>query len=87
MINVSFSPSLLHLIARPSALICHIADQYLVTPPLTQDDEEIEFVKYLGVYLPISEREYEAEQVVFGPGGEGSGNSDDFIVEALAREI
>ncbi|PIL32016.1 hypothetical protein GSI_06720 [Ganoderma sinense ZZ0214-1] len=75
-----FSPSLTHLTAHPSALLMHLASAYLTPPPPLSPDE-----KFWGVFIPISERHYESEKLVFGPGGEGSGSPAEFVVEVLVR--
>ncbi|KAL1952000.1 hypothetical protein VTO73DRAFT_1149 [Trametes versicolor] len=74
-----FSPSLTHLIAHPPALLTHLASAYLTPPPPLSPPE-----KFWGVFIPISERPYESERLVFGPGGEGSG-SQECAVEVLVR--
>ncbi|KAI0374221.1 hypothetical protein BV20DRAFT_1011008, partial [Pilatotrama ljubarskyi] len=74
-----FSPSLTHIIAHPTALLTHLASSYLIPPPpLSALD------KFWGVFIPISERHYEAEKLVFGTGGEGSGLQE-FVVEIILR--
>ncbi|KAI0825184.1 hypothetical protein BC628DRAFT_299613 [Trametes gibbosa] len=74
-----FSPTLTHLIAHPTALLAHIASAYLTPPPPLASPE-----KFWGVFIPISERHYESERLVFGPEGEGSGLQE-FAVEVLLR--
>ncbi|CDO75260.1 hypothetical protein BN946_scf184967.g13 [Trametes cinnabarina] len=74
-----FSPSLTHLIAHPTALLTHIASAYLTLPPPLSPPE-----KFWGVFIPISERHYESEKLVYGSAGEGSGLQD-FVVEILVR--
>ncbi|KAI0361682.1 hypothetical protein OH77DRAFT_1500963 [Trametes cingulata] len=74
-----FSPSLTHLIAHPTALLTHLASAYLTPPPPLSAIE-----KFWGVFIPISERHYESEKLVFGAGGEGSGLQE-FAVEVIVR--
>ncbi|KAM5535417.1 hypothetical protein V8D89_010939 [Ganoderma adspersum] len=80
LVQTRFSSSLTHLTAHPSALLTHLASAYLTPPPPLSPDE-----KFWGVFIPITERHYESEKLVFGPGGEGSGSSTEFVVEVLAR--
>lgn len=42
--------------------------------------------KFWSVFLPVSERIYDAEILVFGPNGEGSGISSEFVAELVVRE-
>ncbi|KAI0757049.1 hypothetical protein C8Q80DRAFT_1265032 [Daedaleopsis nitida] len=74
-----FSPSLTHLTAHPPALLTHLSTAYLTPPPPLSPPE-----KFWGVFIPIVERHYESEKLVFGPGGEGRGPQD-FVVEVLVR--
>ena len=37
------------------------------------------------MFIPIAERLYESEKLVFGPGGDGSGSPQEFVVEVLVR--
>ena len=37
------------------------------------------------MFIPIAERHYESEKLVFGPGGDGSGSPQEFVVEVLVR--
>ncbi|PSR72374.1 hypothetical protein PHLCEN_2v11717 [Hermanssonia centrifuga] len=48
-------------------------------PPLTALD------KFMGVFIPIAEREYESEKLVFGSNGEGNGGGE-IVVEVLTRD-
>lgn len=75
-----FSSSLTHLTAHPSVLLMHLASAYLTPPPPLSPDE-----KFWGVFIPIAERHYESEKLVFGPDGEGSGSPTEFVVEVLDR--
>lgn len=47
-------------------------------PPLSTPE------KFWRVFLPIVERHYEAEKLVFGPNGDGFGGQE-FVVEILIR--
>ncbi|KZT06922.1 uncharacterized protein LAESUDRAFT_759086 [Laetiporus sulphureus 93-53] len=79
LMHTRLSPILLHIIAHPTALILHLATAYLTMPPPLSPPE-----KFWSVFLPIAERHYESEKLVFGPGGEGSGGRE-FVVEVLVR--
>lgn len=48
-------------------------------PPLSSD------AKFWGIFIPISERGRDAENLVFGQGGDGSGGQDEMVVEVLVR--
>ncbi|OBZ79343.1 hypothetical protein A0H81_00750 [Grifola frondosa] len=63
-----FSPSLVHVNAHPTALLTHLASAYLTPPPPLSSPE-----KFWRVFIPVAERHYESEKLVFGQGGEGSG--------------
>ncbi|KAK7463631.1 hypothetical protein VKT23_005570 [Stygiomarasmius scandens] len=78
--STSFSPSLAHFIAHPPALLLHLAKEYLTYPP-PQSPE----AKFWGVFLPISERIHDSEQLIYGSGGEGSGSFGDVVVEMIIR--
>ncbi|KAI0335326.1 hypothetical protein GY45DRAFT_902702 [Cubamyces sp. BRFM 1775] len=73
------SPSLTHVIAHPTALLTHLASAYLTPPPPLSAPE-----KFWGIFIPISERHYESEKLVFGQGGEGGGLPE-FVAEVLVR--
>lgn len=49
-------------------------------PPLTP------LPKFWSLFLPISERVHDTEQLVFGADGQGSGHQTEFVVEAVMRE-
>lgn len=49
-------------------------------PPLTP------LPKFWNLFLPISERVHDTEQLVFGADGEGSGYQTEFVLEVVARE-
>ncbi|KAI0724479.1 hypothetical protein C8T65DRAFT_4801 [Cerioporus squamosus] len=74
-----FSPSLTHITAHPTALLTHLSSAYLTPPPPLSPPE-----KFWGVFIPIAERQYESEKLVFGQDGEGSGPQE-FAVEVLVR--
>ena len=42
--------------------------------------------KFWSVFIPVSERIHDTERLVFGTGGEGSGNPSEFVVELIVRE-
>ncbi|KAI0662772.1 hypothetical protein C8Q70DRAFT_1043127 [Cubamyces menziesii] len=74
-----FSPSLTHVITHPTVLLTHLASAYLTPPPPLSAPE-----KFWGIFIPISERHYESEKLVFGTGGEGGGLQE-FVAEVLVR--
>ncbi|KAH9946665.1 hypothetical protein B0H21DRAFT_779009 [Amylocystis lapponica] len=74
-----FSPTLTHLTAHPPVLVAHLATAYLTPPPPLSSPE-----KFWRVFLPIAERHYESERLVFGAGGEGCGGKE-LVVEVLVR--
>ncbi|KAJ7597090.1 hypothetical protein C8J56DRAFT_1041322 [Mycena floridula] len=78
--DTSFSPSLVHLIAHPPVILTHIAAELSTLPPPAGDD-----AKFWAVFLPIQEREYETDHLVFGAKGEGIGNPSEFVVEVIVR--
>ncbi|KAF8237803.1 hypothetical protein L208DRAFT_1421463 [Tricholoma matsutake] len=82
LMQPAFSPSLVCLLAHPSVLITHLAREYLTPPPPASSDS-----KFWGVFLPVSERDYECERLVFGNDGEGSGSTTEFVLEVLVRSL
>ncbi|CCM01945.1 uncharacterized protein FIBRA_04018 [Fibroporia radiculosa] len=74
-----FSPALTHIIAHPPALLSHLATAYLTPPPPLSTPE-----KFWRVFLPIADRHYESEKLVFTSDGEGPGSAE-FAVELLVR--
>ena len=78
--QTTFSSSLAHIIAHPAALLKHIATEYLTPPPPASPE-----VKFWGVFLPLSVRTHEAERLIFGNNGEGSGDSEEIVIEVLVR--
>jgi elongator complex protein 5 len=79
--QTGFSPFLSHVIAHPPALLAHLATEFLMPPPPISP-----LPKFWGVFLPLSERVHDTERLVFGSGGEGSGNPTEFVVELIVRE-
>ncbi|EMD41821.1 hypothetical protein CERSUDRAFT_147159 [Gelatoporia subvermispora B] len=77
--ETKFSPSLAHITAHPPALLSHIASAYLTPPPPSSPPE-----KFWRVFIPIAERHYESEKLVYGSNGDGSG-SKDMVLEILVR--
>ena len=62
-------------------LLNRISNEFLMPPPpLTP------LPKFWSLFLPISERVHETEQLVFGADGEGSGHQTEFVVEVVVRE-
>ena len=62
-------------------LLNHIATEFLMPPPpLTP------LPKFWSLFLPISERVHDTEQLVFSADGEGTGLQTDFVVEVVIRE-
>lgn len=80
--QTSFSPSLTHITSHPPVLLTHLSTAYMTPPPPLSTPE-----KFWGVFIPISERGYESEKLVFGPGGEGigGGGKGELVVEVLLR--
>ena len=79
--QTAFSSSLLHIIAHPPVLLTHIATEFLMPPPpLTP------LPKFWSLFLPISERVHDTEQLVFGADGEGSKHQTEFVIEVVVRE-
>jgi len=61
-------------------LLTHLATTYLTPPPPISP-----LAKFWGAFLPFSERSYESDRLVFGPGGEGCGGNQEMVVEVLVR--
>ncbi|KIJ68390.1 hypothetical protein HYDPIDRAFT_106584 [Hydnomerulius pinastri MD-312] len=83
--QTSLSPTLVHIIAHPPALITHLATSYLTPPPPAGPSE-----KFWSVFIPVSERAHESQNLVYGPDGTGTcsgGGSDarEFVVELVIR--
>lgn len=85
--QTSLSPTLIHLVAHPPAIITHIASAYLTHPPPAGSAE-----KFWSVFIPFSERTHESERLVYGTDGNGtsagawvSKGAREFVVEILIR--
>ncbi|KAJ7487659.1 hypothetical protein B0H11DRAFT_2278730 [Mycena galericulata] len=76
----AFSPSLTLVISHPSSLLIHLSTGYLTAPPPLSPE-----AKFWGIFLPVSERIEESERLIFGPGGEGTGDDDEFVIEVIVR--
>ncbi|KAJ7293632.1 hypothetical protein C8J57DRAFT_33394 [Mycena rebaudengoi] len=75
-----FSTSLTHVVSHPPSLLLHLSTEYLTLPPPASSE-----AKFWAIFLPISERLYESEKLIFGPGGEGSGDASEIVIEVLVR--
>lgn len=82
LVQTAFSPSLIHVSAHHPSLISYLAKDYLTPPPPLSHD-----AKFWGVFLPVSERSYDTDCLVFGGDGEGSGNSPELVVDILVRGL
>ncbi|KIK71057.1 hypothetical protein GYMLUDRAFT_149395 [Collybiopsis luxurians FD-317 M1] len=80
VVSTAFSPSITHLIAHPPVLLIHLATEYMTPPPPFSPEP-----KFWGVFIPISERVHDVESLIFGQGGEGSGQYNDMVLEAIVR--
>ncbi|KAF9044766.1 hypothetical protein BDZ89DRAFT_1099617 [Hymenopellis radicata] len=78
LIQTSFSSSLNHLIVHPPALLHYLATEYLSPPPPASPE-----AKFWGIFIPVSERISDVIRIVYGNGGEGSGGSEELIVEVV----
>ncbi|KAJ6610051.1 hypothetical protein B0H10DRAFT_2061822 [Mycena sp. CBHHK59/15] len=76
----AFSPSLTHVISHPPSLLLHLSTEYLTLPPPASSE-----AKFWGIFLPVSERVYESERLIFGTGGEGTGDDNEVVIEMLVR--
>lgn len=81
--STSFSSSLCHVISHPPALLNHIAAEYLTVP--SPNEEQDTDPKFWSVFIPIRDRSYESERLVFGPEGKGSGDDVAVVVELIIR--
>jgi elongator complex protein 5 len=52
----------------------------MLPPPLTP------LPKFWSIFLPISERVHDTEQLVFRADGEGTGHQTEFVVEVVLRD-
>ncbi|EPT04276.1 hypothetical protein FOMPIDRAFT_1157338 [Fomitopsis schrenkii] len=77
--STRFSSTLTHIVAHPTSLILHLATAYLTPPPSLATPE-----KFWRVFIPVAERHYESDKLVFGSDGEGSGGSE-CVMEVLTR--
>ncbi|KAJ7786377.1 hypothetical protein B0H16DRAFT_1490240, partial [Mycena metata] len=75
-----FSPSLTHVNAHPPALLIHLSTEYLTLPPPLSPE-----AKFWGIFLPVSERVHESERLIFGPDGEGTGDTEELVIEVIVR--
>ncbi|KAH7915809.1 hypothetical protein BJ138DRAFT_877442 [Hygrophoropsis aurantiaca] len=92
LLQTSFSPTLLHLVAHPSSLLTHVSTTYLTLPPPAGTPE-----KFWSVFIPVTERTHDSERLVFGTDGHGSNAGvwsessgaqkgfREFVVEVLVR--
>lgn len=78
--QTSFSPSLVMHTAYPTSHLLHISTNYMTPPPPLSSEP-----KFWSVFLPISERQYEIDAVVYGGGGSGSHVTEEFVVETIVR--
>ncbi|KAJ4486208.1 hypothetical protein J3R30DRAFT_3283657 [Lentinula aciculospora] len=80
LLSTAFSPTITQFIAHPPVLFTHLATEYMTPPPPLSSD-----AKFWAIFIPISERGQDTENLVFGQGGEGSGGQDEIVVEVLVR--
>ncbi|KAJ8596917.1 hypothetical protein M405DRAFT_756578 [Rhizopogon salebrosus TDB-379] len=87
MTQTSLSPTLIHLIAHPPAMIAHLSSAYSTPPPPAGPAE-----KFWSVFIPFSERTHESDRLVYGPEGNGTSagswrgeDTREFVVEVLVR--
>ncbi|KAF8843963.1 hypothetical protein BDN67DRAFT_895796 [Paxillus ammoniavirescens] len=83
--QTNLSPTLTHIVAHPSVLINHLASSYLTPPPPAGSPE-----KFWSIFIPVSERAHESQNLVYGSGGTGtcSGwgvDTREFVVELVVR--
>lgn len=81
--HTRFSSSLAHLTAHPPVLLRHVAAAYGTPPPPRTAPE-----RFWAVFSPIAGRGLglEAEKLVFGPDGEGTGGAE-IVFEVLTRGV
>ena len=79
LVQTKLSSSLAHVTAHPFTLLTHLATEYTTPPPPLSPPE-----KFWSVFIPIAERHYESEKLIFGSAGSGSGERD-FVLEVLLR--
>ncbi|GJE86067.1 hypothetical protein PsYK624_021470 [Phanerochaete sordida] len=80
LIPPAFSSSLVHITAHTPALLVHLAHSLSTPPPPLSPPE-----KFWNVFLPIASRPFDVEELAFGNAGEGSGASNEVVVEVLVR--
>ncbi|KAF5314136.1 hypothetical protein D9611_006880 [Ephemerocybe angulata] len=80
--QASFTPSLVHIKAHPTVILDHLAVEYLTPPPPISPPN-----KFWGVFLPLSQRQKDVNDLVFGSKGEGSGDATEIVVEILVRGV
>ncbi|RXW23474.1 hypothetical protein EST38_g2382 [Candolleomyces aberdarensis] len=78
--QASFSASLVHIRGHPTAIVTHLDTEYLTPPPPLSPD-----VKFWSVFIPLSQRQSDVNELVFGAKGEGSGDYTEIVVEILVR--
>lgn len=78
--QTSFSPSLVLHAAYPTSLLLYISTNYTTLPPPLSPEQ-----KFWSVFLPISERQHDIDEIVFGGEGSGSHVTDEFVVETIVR--
>ena len=81
--QATFTSSLIHLKAHPTAILNHIAVEYLTPPPTALDRN----IKFWGVFIPLSQRQRDVNELVFGSSGEGAGSADEIVVEIIIRGV
>lgn len=79
LVQTRFSAPLTSLTVYPPVLVMHVAAEYMTPPPPLSSAE-----KFWGVFMPIAQRQHEAEKLVFGEGGRGCGD-EEVVVEVLVR--
>jgi len=79
--STTFSPSLTHVIAHPPCLLHYLSAELNTPPPPLSPSP-----KFWSVFIPVSERIHDTEQLVFGAAGEGSGHPSELVIEVIARE-
>lgn len=80
--QTSFTPSLVHIKGHPTAILHHLSVEYLTPPPPLSPEP-----KFWSVFLPLSQRQKDVNVLVFGSNGEGSGDSNEIVLEMLVRGL
>ncbi|KAJ2914879.1 hypothetical protein MD484_g5547, partial [Candolleomyces efflorescens] len=78
--QASFTSSLVHIKGHPTVILTHLNTEYLTPPPPLSLD-----VKFWSVFIPLSQRQRDVNELVFGAKGEGSGDPNEIVVEILVR--